>query len=203
MTTVEPVYIFDTEKDKAVKAELHHAIQAQHILDWKNRWQPACAKAIQACRDAKEPNRVPNSWHWNWEKKVAQIQDLLAMKGFAIVCNGMTEGLMKVITPGQCSHEEHKGKHLVYIDYLESAPWNLAEFIPPGKYKGIGDVLVQAAVNLSYDEGFKGRIGLHSVPKAEGFYLNHCGMADLGYDKNKEGLRYFEMTEKLALDFAR
>ncbi len=203
MTIVEPVYIYETKTGQAVEAELHHAILGPHVLDWKNHWQPACNKAIQECYAAKDPHRLPDSWHWDWERKVDQMQGLLAMKGFSVVCNGMTEGLMKVITPGLCNHPEHKGKHLVYIDYLESAPWNLPQFIPPGKYKGIGDVLVQAAVNLSHDEGFKGRIGLHSVPKAESFYLNHCGMADLGPDKNKQGLKYFEMTEKQAHEFAR
>jgi hypothetical protein len=41
---------------------------------------------------------------------------------------------------------------------------------------------------------FKGRIGLHSLPQANAFYANTCGMTDLGFDQDYEGLRYFEMT---------
>lgn len=38
------------------------------------------------------------------------------------------------------------------------------------RLRGVGTALVTAAVALSEDEGFKGRIGLHSLPQAEDFY---------------------------------
>ena len=45
------------------------------------------------------------------------------------------------------------------------------------------------------------RIGLHSLPQANGFYANTCGMTDLGADLDHRGLRYFEMTPEQAQAF--
>ena len=49
---------------------------------------------------------------------------------------------------------------------------------------------------------FHGRIGLHSLPQANDFYANTCGMTDLGADRDYNGgLRYFEMTPEQAQAF--
>ena len=59
-----------------------------------------------------------------------------------------------------------------------------------------------AAITISLGEGFKGRIGLHSLPQADRFYRETCGMSDLGPDANYTGnLRYFEMTPDQASRF--
>lgn len=203
MSNIETVYILDVASRSPVEAELHHSISPKNILDWKDHWRPASNQAFLECYYMQNLRGIPGSLHWNWEHKAAMMHGLLAEKGFALVCQGMTQGLMKVITTALGRHREHSGKHIVYIDYVETAPWNISEFMPPGRFKGIGDVLVSAAVNLSYEEGFQGRIGLHSLPKAEGFYLEHCGMTDLGPDASKQSLRYFEMTAAQALEFAK
>ena len=62
-------------------------------------------------------------------------------------------------------------------------------------------ILIRAAIALSEDLEFYGRIGLHSLPQANGFYANTCGMTDLGADPDYEGLRYFEMTPEQARAF--
>ena len=51
--------------------------------------------------------------------------------------------------------------------------------------------------------GSDARVGLHSLPQADGFYTNTCGMTDLGTDPEHEGLRYFEMTPEQARAFVR
>lgn len=91
------------------------------------------------------------------------------------------------------------GKPLVYLEYLEVAPWNWPEFGTP-TFKGIGSALITAALERSLDEGFKGRMGLHSLPQADDFY-RRLGMTDLGPDANYQGLRYFEMTAEQARAF--
>ena len=78
------------------------------------------------------------------------------------------------------------------------------ELFDPPRYRGVGTILIRAAIELSKIEEFKGRIGLHSLPQANHFYANTCGMTDLGIettDKNHEGLRYFEMTPEQAQAF--
>jgi hypothetical protein len=65
----------------------------------------------------------------------------------------------------------------------------------------VGSVLMRAAIEFSHQEGFKGRVGLHSLPQSNGWYANACGMADLGTDPDYQNLRYFEMTPEIAEAF--
>ena len=62
------------------------------------------------------------------------------------------------------------------------------------QFHGIGINMVRAAVELSRNEGFHGRIGLHSLSQAASFYANTCGMSPLGSDRHYDDLDYFEMT---------
>ena len=71
----------------------------------------------------------------------------------------------------------------------------------PPIYRGVGSLLIAAAIQLSLDEGFKGRIGLHSLPQADAFYANTCGMSNLGPDPSYQNLSYFEMTAEQAQAF--
>jgi hypothetical protein len=65
-------------------------------------------------------------------------------------------------------------------------------------YRGVGPQLLEMATRWSEQLGFKGRLGLHSLPQAESFYRDRCQMTDLGPDANYTGMRYFEMTEAQA-----
>ncbi len=80
----------------------------------------------------------------------------------------------------------------MYVEFVETAPWNAKEFSSTPLYKGIGFRLIQAAARLSVDEQFGGRVGLQSLPQAVGFYANVCEMTSLGPDPNK--LEYLELT---------
>lgn len=88
----------------------------------------------------------------------------------------------------------------MYLDYLEVAPWNRPEFGAAPRLRGVGSALITAAVALSDEEGFKGRLGLHSLPQADAFYRK-IGMTDLGQDPAYQNLRYFEMTVEQARAF--
>ncbi|MDE2362149.1 MAG: hypothetical protein KGM42_05675 [Hyphomicrobiales bacterium] len=60
--------------------------------------------------------------------------------------------------------------------------------------------LLTGAVARSREAGFKGRLGLHSLPQADSFY-RRIGMIDLGLDSAYQNLRYFEMTIEQARAF--
>jgi hypothetical protein len=64
-----------------------------------------------------------------------------------------------------------------------------------------GISLIRAAIAVSLEEEFRGRIALHSLPQSEPFYGRF--MEDLGIDPNVEKLRYFEMSEERALKFVK
>ena len=123
---------------------------------------------------------------------------------FAIVCDGMTQGLMIVDTSThRCRIDSQKGQHLVYVKYVENAPWNRPELFDPSRFRGIGSILIRTAVKLSEEMEFLGRIGLHSLPQADEFYGSTCGMTDMGTDLDYEGLHYFEMTPEQAQAFVK
>ena len=123
---------------------------------------------------------------------------------FGIECEGDMQGLMLVSTAGHpCRITEQRGKEQVYIDFVATAPWNSPGLVDVPRYGLVGRVLIATAVQLSLEEGFRGRIGLHSLPQAETFYATNCGMTDLGKDTKKEGLRYFEMSPAQAAAFLR
>ena len=98
---------------------------------------------------------------------------------------------------------QQAGQHLVYVEYVQAAPWNRHAVSGRASYRGVGTVLMAAAIQQSVDEGYHGRIGLHSLPQADTFYRDACGMTDLGPDPSysRVPLRYFEMTEDQASVF--
>lgn len=200
---VSTIYLLDGAGGTSVEAELRDAIEEAQLVDWQTQWQPALIAILQELARRGVPmSQWPQSWHWNWRAKATQIQGLLAFRGFGVVCAGTTQGLMRVDLNKLARIPAQKGKPLVYVDYLEVAPWNRAELGQAPRYRGVGTALLTAAVAFSEEEGFKGRIGLHSLPQADAFYRDRCGMTDLGPDTNYHGnLRYFEMTPDQARAF--
>ena len=203
MITRVPVFLLDVATCNAVPAELLDAITEAQLADWEGEWLPELFKAIQRLHRAGVTRADwPQSRHWNWRKKAAALQGMLANPGFAIICGGVTQGMMLVdTTTKRCRIAEQAGKNLVYVEFVENAPWNRKELADPPRYRGVGSILMGAAIELSKELGFKGRIGLHSLPQANGFYANVCGMTDLGADAKYHDMRYFEMTPDQAEAF--
>jgi hypothetical protein len=204
--TVTPIALFNTERNAAEDAELWDAITEQQLIDWEGEWLPELFKALQRLKRAGvERRHWPQSRHWDWRRKTEAIHGMLAHAGFSVVAGGVTQGMMIADkTTKRCRIEQQKGKHLVYLDYVENAPWNRKELLyDPPKYRGIGSILVRTAIELSKEEEFKGRIGLHSLPQSNNFYANTCGMTDLGIDPDPSysPMRYFEMTPEQAEAF--
>src|SRR5258708_39832078 len=102
------------------------------------------------------------------------------------------QGLMMVdLARHQARLPPDVGKPLVYIDYLESAPWNVKPMVDVPRYAGIGAVLVNVAVQVSIDEGFHGRIGLSSLANAASFYEKRCQIISIGFFRTEQTLTYF------------
>ena len=200
---VTEVHLLDVASGEPVAAELWDAITEEQLADWEGEWVPELFRAMQRLRRAGvERTHWPQSRHWDWRRKVAVLQGMLANPGFSIVCDGLTQGMMIVDTVKYRGRlDDQRGQHLVYVEFVENAPWNRPELFDPPRYRGVGSILIRAAVALSEELEFHGRIGLHSLPQANGFYANTCGMTDLGADPDHEGLRYFEMSPENAQAF--
>jgi hypothetical protein len=198
---VSGIYLLDVATGGSVEAELRDAIEQAQLDDWQTKWQPALLAVLQELASKGVPmSQWPQSWHWDWTKKTARVQGLLAFRGFSVVAVGETQGLAQVDLTRGCRESSQSGKPLVYLDYLEVAPWNRPEFGAAPRFRGVGTALIIAAIALSEDEGFKGRLGLHSLPQADDFYRK-IGMTDLGQDTAYQNLRYFEMTSEQARAF--
>jgi hypothetical protein len=199
------IALLDVANNAAVDAELRDAIEERQLADWEAEWRPFLYERIREMhRRGVERAQWPQNRHWDWRSKVASVRGLLGCRGICITCQGMTQGLMQLDLTRVARLEAQKGKPLVYVEYLEAAPWNRPELAAPPRFRGVGSALIAAAIAVSHAAGFKDRVGLHSLPQADGFYRGTCGMADLGPDLEYHGhLRYFEMTPDQADAFIR
>jgi len=186
------VYLEDRSSRQLVEADLVDSIESNHLDDFEQLWR--LHPGVQ-----REQHR-----HWDWRGKVAHFSGQLSYQFFVLECGGKTQGMMIVNTMKRCRLPQQANKHLVYVEYLEVAPWNRRSVVSNPTYKGVGTVLMAAAIQLSIDEGNHGRIGLHALPQADTFYRDVCGMTDLGPDASynpQHPLRYFEMTESQSATF--
>lgn len=184
--TISDIYLKEVSSGTLVRAELYDSIQQRHLDHHNQLWKPVTTKLNE------------QQGHWDWQKKWTHFSKQLSFQSFAIECNGETQGLMIVNTIMRCQIRQQANKHLVYVEYLEVAPWNRQSVTSAPRFKLVGTVMIAAAIQLSLDEGNQGRIGLHSLPQADTFYRGQCGMTDLGQDASKQNLFYFEMTEAQA-----
>ena len=144
----------------------------------------------------------PQSLHWNWGRKAPLLQSLES-RGFGIVCENRWQGVMLTKTAtAVCQLPADRGRPLVYIDFLETAPWNwqLPAVGRSGRFRAIGSRLFLRAVQQSHEEGFHGRVGLHTLPQSQQFYLR-CGMTPLGRDAAKQSLLYLELSRESAQSY--
>ncbi len=197
--------LLDRQLGKTVELSLWQPVVDRHARDFERHWRPvfdahieqiqrtggdiAAAVALRNLQDA----------HWEWGRKAHLIEGRLDWQSFAVEADGATQGLMFVKTQGFAREPSQKGKPLVLIELLATAPWNRPTLAATPRFKGIGRLLLAAAISLSMHEEFGGRIGLHALPQADEWYRVNCGMTDLGMDDNH--MRYFEMTDTQARAF--
>jgi hypothetical protein len=203
VTDQSTTYLKDRRTGKLVAATLIDGVSRDEVERAESSWQPILLESLETRgRSGIAKGSQLEHSHWDWRKKHAAIEGLIAYRMFGIECEGDMQGLMLVSTVGHpCRITEQRGKEQVYIDFVATAPWNSPGLVDVPRYGLVGRVLIATAVQLSVEEGFRGRIGLHSLPQAETFYATNCGMTDLGKDTKKEGLRYFEMTPAQAAAF--
>lgn len=199
------IYLQRSGSREDVDAELWDDISDLHLDLWRSTWAPMIDHARRRLKSAAVPlHKWPQDLHWDWGEKTDWSRPLLTLQRFAITCGGALQGLMLVnLTKLTARLPSQKGKDLAYIEFVSTAPWNRPEISGVQQFHGIGINMVRAAVELSRNEGFHGRIGLHSLSQAASFYANTCGMSALGQDRHYDDLDYFEMTPAQADAFSR
>jgi hypothetical protein len=193
------VPLLDAQK-KDVDAWLIEGIGVDEIIEADREWRRIKKQHQDLCKQNGLP--CPEHSHWNWENKAdnSALSDMVQTR-FAIVYQDEIQGLMLVERMTQYAKLlPDKGKPIVYIKFLEAAPWNLALYTDSRKFFGVGRVFLRIAVDFSVGEGCDGRVGLHALPQAEAFYRT-IGMTELDYDPTHENLRHFEFTCKQAQEY--
>lgn len=203
MSSRTPVYLKELASQNDVLAFLIDGITGEQIEASMKDWQPFIAGVIRRFEREKIPHAEwPQHHHWDWNRKYSSTSSLLGIQWLGIERKKRMQGLMML---NKATHVarigSEKGKPLVYIEYIATAPWNSIEMVKEPSYGRIGRIFISAAIQISQAEEFKGRIGLHSLPQSEKFYSLICGMTDLGADHTNENLRYFEMTPAQAKKF--
>jgi len=194
----QEVHLKDTESGTLVPAVLCEGLSDQNLKDYEHLWRPLLLdNAIRVLLRLKPIESTPEDMHWDWRNKlVASAQAPLAFREYAIECEGETQGLMQ-INLGLNNSRLEPGKPLLYVQYVQTAPWNRGKIPNRRKYALVGTLLLMTAIRVSEEEGFNGRIGLHSLPRAETFYKGRF-MTEFENDITHQNLKYYELNEKSA-----
>lgn len=182
------------------QAEIVDGLEIKDLVAVENGWSHERAKIREKLISAGVPlENWPQSLGWSWHRKVGFLQ-YLEVKCEGIELGGQWQGIMMMRLASHTARlANNEGKPIVYVDFLEAAPWNwsIPSIGQQRMYKPIGSTLISVAVELSFKEGFQGRIGLHALRQSERFYSS-LGLVPLGRDPHKEDLEYFELPREVA-----
>ena len=189
MRRIRPVELYSTIDDSKIIAALIEGVNIDEVDQVETVWSAFLHKQL-----ASKPS-LPEHAHWDWKYKAREVEGMPNYVIFGISVESEMQALMMVETSFEKAQlPEELYNDLVYVAFLSTAPWNNIDIVNMPIYRGCGTLLVQEAVSHSVSLGYRGRVGLHSLPQAERFYRDRCGMTDMGIDSNPEheGLRYFE-----------
>ncbi len=150
----------------AISATLIRDFPLDRLPDVERRWSPARDQLALAMVAA---SLHLESGHWNWRNKERSVSSN-KLRLIAVECEGDVQGLMALATQPRPAALPPDGA-VVYVDYIESAPWNLRQPVQSPHFLGVGTVLIGEAVRMSLEFGLGGRVGLHALPQAERFYF--------------------------------
>lgn len=186
-----------------VPATLIDGVSKAEVEGAEKVWRPFIQEAVTLMEAENRPRELrPQHAHWDWRKKHQLTEGLLAYQTLGVECEGEMQGLILLKTAGKMSRiANQKSNGLVYVSFIETAPWNSPIIVPEPRYSQVGTVLLAAVIDISVDLGFKGRVGLHALPQAESWYATHCEMTNFGPDAAYQNLTYFEMTSEQAANF--
>ncbi|MFM9965607.1 MAG: GNAT family N-acetyltransferase [Planctomycetaceae bacterium] len=181
-----PIFLKDVASGELREAVLQEGIRGRHLADVDEVWQPA----LSVLQRWSGQSRREESAHWDWRTKMRDVRRSRKQRSFAIEFHDLTQGLMIVDTSRKARLDPDCDQGLVYVDYVEVAPWNRHGWLPHRLFHSVGTLFLKTPIQTSLDLGFDGRIGLHSLPQADTFY-SHFGMTNLGADAANQDLMLF------------
>jgi len=93
--------------------------------------------------------------HWEWRRELGKYKNNLAWEALA-VCSDSGEVEGAILYRIDAKSQIDDGKGAIYVDRIATAPRNRPWLVSP-EYRGIGSILLLAAVRQSYYLGLGGR----------------------------------------------
>ena len=140
---------------------------------------------------------VPDHSHWDWMKKARHYLPQAGYEFVTIECEEMIQGLMlynRLASSPVSQNEKGEPQSIIYVEYLEAAPWNLWDYSNTPRFGAVGTRLLAFAALNAWESN--DLIGLHSLLRVIPFYLKH-GFTDYGPDlRRKDMLPYMELSKE-------
>ena len=159
-------------------------LEQKHIADFQSLWQSQLRQFSQEDK------------YWDWAFKERLAMRNANYECYAIEYDDSAQGLMMLETQWHTS-QFYPGERLIYVAALSVAPWNRQQIRNPPRFRTVGSALLNFSRLRSVELGYGGRVGLHALPGAEGFYERKNMMRldpdpDDRIDADDEQLTYFE-----------
>ena len=145
-TSVREVKLIDgrTADRPYTRARLYRDFPASKLDAIEATW--ADARELAANADEALGLAPLEHAHWDWRNKRDSIQKGTHM-AVVVECEGDLQGAMAVLRTPRPARLGNG--HVVYVDYLEAAPWNLRAFSSQPRFMGVGTILIADAINLA------------------------------------------------------
>lgn len=132
-------------------------------------------------------------FNWEWQKK-SMLLKTDEYVWFFLKAEGVPQAACLIHHP---KHSQIDQSDIFYIEFIAVAPWNRDNPYKGRRFRGLGRILVDAALDHSVNTlGLVHGFSLHSLPKAEPFY-KALGMQPFPA-ADKDTLAYYEMPRETA-----
>lgn len=128
--------------------------------------------------------------HWDWFKK-SYLLTGDEYEWFFLFSEDKPQGACLIYHPKDSALGD---ENIFYVEYLAVAPWNRDCLVRQREYKGVGSILLKAALKYSVENlGLTPGFSLHSLPQAKEYYEKLKMINVKGMDKG--ALLYFELPQ--------
>ena len=114
---------------RMISAELHDDLAVESLFEAEKVWGPERTEFLRECIKAGVKD-LPQSIHWNWPTKAAtrfpglKTNALTGYRLFGIKAENNWQGLLLAVCVGYQSRIPPGEKDIVYVEFVETAPWN-------------------------------------------------------------------------------
>lgn len=160
-------------RNKKVKGIIRPVDPFLDTLLWVDHWYPA--KYNLAGRPLFEDS------HWRVDRFFMDLSQKDDIRVLVLEAENQIQGFIVFVTK---NFRGIDGASCVYVAFLATAPWNRVNQNSPGAYRGVGSLLLGAALVYGHKHNNCLCLELHSLKGAEGFYTK-VGMVETGHVKDE------------------